>query len=174
MRKNRAERKTTYGSLIAGMLSVLFCLTLISFWMLGNLYAKYVTQGNGSDDAVVAVFDISDSNTLTKDFAVSLNGIKSEKINVTISNKSEVAVRYRMEFISDGNLPLDIQAAAVNGENTVTQEGGSWIWTSDKEADGHRTTPDEYEFTIKLQDAGYQFSGGVEHLTLTVTAEQTD
>ena len=173
MRWNKAYRKTN-GSLIAGTVSVLLCLTLISFWMLGNLYARYTSQGTGQDSARVAVFSITDSNTLTKDFAIVLDGISQEKINVTIHNKSEVAVRYKMEFTSDGNLPLDITANAANGDTITKAENGEMIWTVDKDADGNRSTSDEYTFTVRLKSADYVNAGGVANLTLAVTAEQID
>lgn len=174
MRSSKTAYRKNNSSLVAGILSVLLCLTLISFWMLGNLYAKYTSQGAGEDSARVAVFSITDSNTLTKDFAIALDGVTTRDIQVTIHNKSEVAVRYKMEFTSDGNLPLKITASAANGDTITKDENGEMIWTVDKAADGNRSTSDEYTFTVQLSDADYTNAGGVANLTLAVTAEQID
>lgn len=174
MRAERTERKTGYGYRITGILSALLCMTLISFWMLGGLYARYTTQGSGSDSARVAVFDISDSNTLTRDFAVSLNGANEQSIKVMVQNKSEVAVRYRMEFAADGNLPLKITAQSANQDTITVDPDTAMSWTVEKPAEAGRTAVDEYTFVITLEHSDYRYSGGVANLTLTVTTEQMD
>ena len=45
---NRRSPRNT-GSILMGLAAVLFCLVAVSTHMTGNLYARYVTQGQGSD-----------------------------------------------------------------------------------------------------------------------------
>lgn len=180
------------------LLLVLITLTLFSFWMLGNMYAKYVTKSEGTDSARVAAFVIEDTNNLKQTYELnpSMTGTDEQKVQVTIKNSSEVAVRYTFSFITDGNLPIQIAGnRKSNGSNDENSDGNSNgsetsiggsaatkgtdgvnanTWTVEKTAG---TSWDEtYTFTLSIENTNesYQYAGGVESIQLTVKAEQID
>ena len=172
------EKKRNISTLAMRILSILFCLTLISMWMTANMYARYTTEANGEDSARVAKFYISDTNDLTKTYAVTLTPDKTETIGIKIINNSEVAVRYTFSFETKGNAPLTISmendsTTAESGTTDVlTKESDENIWNVEKEAAVNEE--DCYQAEISLGDAGYQYSGSVAMITMTVKAEQID
>lgn len=86
----------------AQLLILLFTLTLASFWMLGNIYARYTVQVSDSDHARVAGFRI----TMEKAGGTDSTGIllnkeatdeAAENISFTVSGKSEVTLNYKVQ-----------------------------------------------------------------------------
>lgn len=158
---------------LARFLLGLVVLTLFSFWLLGNLYAKYATQAEGGDSARVASFQVEDSNDLEETYVLepALTAAESSVINVTVKNSSEVAVRYTFSFETDGNFPLVITG---DGPNLQADAEESQTWIADKTAGS--TWDEAYTFTLSLKDEedNYQYAGGVESIQLTVTAAQID
>ena len=85
------------------LVMLLFALTLTSFWMLGNLYARYAVQASGADQARVAGFQINmekDGNPTTTT-GIGINqepgDLTADKIGFTVSGKSEVAFDYKVQ-----------------------------------------------------------------------------
>ena len=85
------------------LVMLLFALTLTSFWMLGNLYARYAAQASGADQARVAGFQVSmekngDPTTTT---GIGINqetgDLTADKIGFTVSGRSEVAFGYKVQ-----------------------------------------------------------------------------
>lgn len=154
--------------------AVLFCLTMLSLWVLTGTYAKYITQASGSDSARTAAFDISDTNSLQQTFAVSLYPGKKENISINVTNKSEVAVRYIFTYETDGNIPLTINMDAETGKTVpVKSADGSNTFSVDcVPAKGEET--DHYSAVLSMSNDNYQYSGGVQWITLTLKAEQID
>ena len=85
------------------LVMLLFALTLTSFWMLGNLYARYAAQASGADQARVAGFQISmekngDPTTTT---GIGINqetgDLTADEIGFTVSGRSEVAFGYKVQ-----------------------------------------------------------------------------
>ena len=83
------------------LVMLLFTLTLASFWMLGNLYARYATQISGSDHARVAGFQVhmeKDENSMT---GIGINkdseDLTADKISFTVRGTSEVAIGYSLQ-----------------------------------------------------------------------------
>ena len=157
------------------MLLLLCTLTLFSFWMLGNLYAKYAVGASGTDSARTAVFEISDDNNLRETYVLNpaMTGTDEQKVQITVKNSSEVAVRYTFSFETEGNLPLEITASAPEGVS-IQKDASSWKWVVEKEAGSQWN--ESYHFVLSLEDAedNYQYAGGVESIQLTVTSEQID
>lgn len=164
-----------YENRIWQILLILLALTMFSFWMLGGLYARYVTGAEGEDSARVASFQVNDSNTLQKTYELNPMTINSanRQFTVKITNNSETAVRYTFSVEKNGNLPLNI---AVNGPNhtTLSKDETADVWRVDKAAGKYQDEP--YTFTLSLDDTdeNYQYAGGVESIVLTVKAEQID
>jgi len=158
------------------LVMLLLALTLVSFWMLGNLYARYATQASGSDSARVAAFQITDSNDVAETYQIypSMTGEEQQKVAVQIQNSSEVAVRYTFSFDTDGNLPLVITGNSPEGTTLTKATDTENSWTIEKAAgSGWNET---YTFALSLDNTSenYQYAGGVESMTLTVLAEQID
>lgn len=104
----------------------LACMTLLSVHMTSGLYARYVSQGSGADDARVAKFAITDTltvqkadNTAGNAFAVDDVLIPGASTTYTfeVTNNSEVAVSVEMVMQSPlqdsdtlmGELPIKLR-----------------------------------------------------------------
>lgn len=95
------REKAEYG--IMQLIMLLLVLTLASFWMLGNLYARYTTKVSGEAEARVAGFHIlmkaADGTTLPAGIGIGAeDGDQTRKeIPFTVSGDSEVALNYTLE-----------------------------------------------------------------------------
>lgn len=91
-------------------LAILLCLVLVSFWLMCNMYAKYTSQASGSDSARVAIFGHNESIDITN-FPENWKPGTSYTYKLHVSNQkngkiSEVAQKYDIEVLTQGNLPL--------------------------------------------------------------------
>lgn len=97
------REKAEYG--IMQLVMLLLVLTLASFWMLGNLYARYTTEASGKANARVAGFHISIMKKSTDGAGTSAGigigaeseDMSSKEILFTVSGNSEVALNYTLE-----------------------------------------------------------------------------
>lgn len=170
------SKKERYDNRLMQVLILLLSLTLLSLWMLTNLYAKYVSQGEGSDSARVAKFQINASDNFRETYELdpSMTDNDSQKVNVQITNDSEVATKYTFTFETDGNIPFDIEAKAPEGEQLTKQEN-EMKWTVQKPPTNSEN--ENYTFTIKIKNTGednYQYAGGIGSIKMTVSADQID
>ena len=104
------------GSLMIRVALILLCLVMISIHLMSGMYARYTTKGSGGDDARVAKFEVEitgDSNAVAVDCAK----ITDNAYSITISNTSEVAVRYTLKATWDN--------AAVTG--TFSETSGTLV-----------------------------------------------
>lgn len=167
--------RAKFENRIVKMALLLLTLTMLSFSLLGNLYARYVTQAEGEDSARVASFQADDSNTLQKSYELSPMTVNSDqqKFTVKMTSNSEVAVRYRFSITKEGNLPLTITAAGPEGTALSPETVGD-VWIVDKAAGKYQEEP--YTFTLSLENTeeSYRYAGGVESIVLTVDVEQID
>ena len=100
---NRRSPRNT-GSFLMGLAAVLFCMVAFSTYLMGGLYARYTTLGQGSDSARVAKFDVSvdKPEDIEIEYGISKadsNGdgvLEDDAANyvLTFHNRSEVAVSY--------------------------------------------------------------------------------
>lgn len=167
-------KRQRYDNRLMQVLILLLSLTLLSLWMLTNLYAKYVSQGEGSDSARVAQFHINASDNFreTYELAPSLLDNDSQKVNIQITNKSEVATKYTFTFEMDGNIPLEITSAGPEGVTITKEEKNQW--TVEKPPTNIQN--EQYTFTIKIKNTeeNYQYAGGIGSVKMTVSADQID
>lgn len=160
---------------IMRLAAVLLCLTLLSLYLLCGMYARYTSQDGGGDSARVAKFNVSESDSLQSyTYAVEIIPDTSEKLEVQITNFSETSVKYILEFLVEGNLPITITPDITNGAgNTLNQQNANaWIWETTKES--NLNTTETYNFNLSLNNKSYMYSGGIERIILTLTAEQVD
>lgn len=170
------SKREKFEKRLLQLLLVLCAMAVVSFWMLGNLYAKYVTQAGSSSSASVGVFDIEDSNDLKETYVLnpSMTDTEDQTVTITMKNNSDVAARYTFSFATDGNLPLVITAKAPDGVDIKRASDGSNTWTVDKAAG--QKLEENYQFVLALDDTAesYKYAGGVGSIQLTVTAEQIE
>jgi len=128
--KNSSKR--ILSAVMCRLSAVMLLLTLVSFHVISGTVAKYVTgSGTVSDNAQVASFSVEalgdDGNvsSLSLEYG-SANASKSYKI--TITNNSEVAVRYTVSitFTSDVSGML----TAKIGDVTGSYSGNTFTWSA--------------------------------------------
>jgi len=110
------------GSFLMGLAAVLFCLVAFSTYLMGGLYARYTTQGQGGDSARVAKFDVSLDKPKDIQIEYGVTPKNATDYILTFHNKSEVAVAYSIKVdvkkadfdirISLGDFTLDTVADA--------------------------------------------------------------
>lgn len=117
-------KKLTSGQIMLFAAGTLFCLMLISVSLMSGLYARYTTSGSGSDDAGVAKFDVTATVPGNIDVTFADTEISKNIYTITVTNKSEVAVRYDvvLEFNTDIPDYLTVSLSGVD-ESQVTREG---------------------------------------------------
>lgn len=107
------------GSLMIRIALILLCLVMISIHLMGGMYAKYTTKGNGSDDARVAKFDVKLTGVETDLNIVCDENPEKGTYTIKVENKSEVAVSYEISVSvtpldSNGDGTADFDASAVS------------------------------------------------------------
>ena len=90
---------------------VLLLLTMISIHMTSGLYARYTSTATATDSARVAKFDVEAAVTAT-----ATNG----EYTLTVNNKSEVAVKYKVIVTFNEVLPEADTLTVKLGDTTIT------------------------------------------------------
>jgi len=161
--------------------AVLFCLVLLSLWMVSGLLARYTVSGTGSDSARTASFTVTaDLDNFEQTFPVEINPYSGEQtVSVTVNNASETAIAFDFSLSLEGNLPLKLTYSTDGDteekeltDNTLT-DSDSCQWQGNLPAGNENRI---YTIHISWADdeKGYQYAHGVELITLSVTARQID
>ena len=167
----KSNRKTPFVFYLS---LVLLTMTLFSAHFMSGLYARYTTVADGGDEARVAKFEVSENvkfgdtpvvigaHELELMFKVDANG---NFINPTytfkVTNNSEVAVKYTVKTKNTDNLLLKF--VLKNSEQAEVSEIAL--------APGASST---FYFEIQLSENDSKYSGMVDYIEITVTAEQID
>ena len=95
--KSNTDNRRPSGNIMMRLAAVLFCLVMFSTYLMGGLYARYVTRSSGSDSARVAKFDVVG----TGDGNVTVRGESAEdgRYTITVTNHSEVDVSYDVDLV---------------------------------------------------------------------------
>ena len=158
---------------------VLLLLTMISIHMTSGLYARYTSTATATDSARVAKFDVEAAVTAT-----ATNG----EYTLTVNNKSEVAVKYKVIVTFNEVLPeADTLAITLSGAKTTTLDATQKIYTFTNVDDwklAPGADPVEHTLTIGIngvggwQDYTEDVTGPTVNVTLNfsvdVVAEQID
>lgn len=158
-----SNRPLRLGSLMIRTALVLLCLVMLSFHMMGSMFARYSTSGNGSDDARVAKFDvkINGSADVTVDCKTNGNGT----YEITVNNDSEVAVSYTITVNHEETVGV---SSSLNSDSGYLAPGAS---TQEK---AHVLTfvVDWAQFTADVENVDYKT---VElNFTVTIDVVQVD
>ena len=142
---------------------LLFCLLLISMYMMGGLYARYTASASGTDGARVAQFAFAfdrDLMSQTVTAPISLAPGETDTKTVSITNNGETAIRcvVTLENLTK-NLPI-AQNQPLISISDVIPSGES----------------DECEMSISWPEAenSIDFAEKMDVFKITVTVEQVD
>lgn len=177
---------------IVYIVAILLCLVLASFWMMCNLYARYTTEASGEDGARVAKFEVTEvadeQKDITKQINISLVPGESDEYIITVTNKSEVAIRYSIEATdTTQNLPITFQMMKVEkangGEENSNSADTNGIISESVIASDDIPAGDVAERTYKLkiswpieqsEQKDYNYAGKVDTFEVKLRAEQID
>ncbi len=159
--------------------AVLLCLGLFSGHSVTGLYARYAGSVQSDDQARVAKFFITAEATGTQSQSQSIDADlipgETETVSLEITNKSEVAVEYTIVVKNEtNNLPLRFTMEKVGASADLSADGATY---TTQRLPGEYT--DKYKLTIDWpaaadQDRDPDRMGMVDHISVTVTATQTD
>ncbi len=161
------------GNILCRAAAVLFCLTLVSTYLVTGLFARYSTSGQSADSARVAKFSISGDEKLSTGIEVKLIPGGSESANLVINNNSEVAVEYTIVVTNvTENLPLSFRMEKPDSSLVSVQSGTPF--TAEQLPGSHT---DKYVLHIDWTEGDNdpeKWMGMVDYITVTVTATQID
>ncbi len=166
--------------------AVLFCLTLLSTYLVTGLFARYTSSAESSDHARVAKFSIrgglKDGAVLSQSIEASLAPGGTQPATIIIENNSEVAVEYTITVKNEtNNLPLSFRMEKGGSSPDVTRDGATF---TAQQLPGDHT--DKYTLYIEWpkpegdgkeqenREKELSRMGMVDHITVTVTAAQID
>jgi len=154
--------------------AVLFCLTLLSTYLVTGLFARYAVTAQSSEQARVAAFSITGAGALEKTITAMVSPGETTDVKLIINNNSEVAVEYEIEVSKETeNLPLSLELKEGN-TSLATATGKDKITFKDQKAPGNYK--DEYDLKIKWEAGRDDVArmGMVDYIAVTVTATQID
>ena len=129
------EKKDNLNTAIMRIFAVLLCLTLVSLWLLTNMFARYTTQVSSEDSARVAayVFSLEDG---TGSQILDLKNIKkpgdTQTYTFTVQNQrgntvSEVAQKYSIKLEVNGSMPITCEVKEDAASDGTINSGGSVV-----------------------------------------------
>lgn len=153
---------------------VLFLLTMISIHMTSGLYARYISTAGSGDSARVAKFQVESSIEQAKDSDG--NDIANQFV-LTVTNDSEVAVRYSIEIVTDAPLKATIgetELTVTDGKMTFTD--AAWVLAPGAGSVEHTIELDVSDWVgVTSEDTAYVETEPVEFtFDVNVHAEQID
>lgn len=173
---------------IMRLTAIVLCLTLVSFYMVCGLYAKYTTQDNGSDTARVAAFVFNVNDTSNHFFDVSNVDApgKSQSFTFTVCNfngsvTSEVSEQYQIFAAIRGSLPLTVRiqdstdASVIQLINGASEEKSSekQSFAAGQGAIHTYTVTVSWPESVDETDLQYA-NAGISELVLRISAWQVD
>ncbi len=132
--KHTKRNKPHFDLWIMRIAAVIGCLTIISAYLLSNVFAKFSTTANGSDSARVAKFVLNGEMSDKLSVPLSIKPGDTEKYSFTVTNTNgsstaEVSMKYSIDVSSYDNLPLimeiyDSNKNKVADDAVFTMEAG--------------------------------------------------
>ena len=133
---------------------VLMCLMLISFSMMGGLYARYSTTATGEATAQIAKFDVQVTGDNTA-VAVNVAQVKEGVYTFTITNNSDVTVKYGLTMADEQ--PAGIVASfdqkegnLLSGEAVARKLTFTVDWDEVTKDMSGSSASISYDFTVKV------------------------
>ena len=145
---NKKSERASIGSVMIRIASALFCLVLISTSMMSGLYARYTAKGDGGDGGRVAVFAVGSSLSNDDVEADLSNADHDGSYILTVTNSSEVDVKYNIIFsttLPNGfDVTVDGKTPAINGSDYIFENAGS--------LNANSATNNSHELVIDVED----------------------
>ncbi len=152
--------------------ALLLCLTLISTYLLGGLYAKYITSATGEDSARVAKFDVAHMeegtgfNTL---FPLEIKPGTNAIYCFQAKNSGEVLTEVAAELKIEGNLPIAVEYSTDNTNWSEWDTEQSWCNVLPMDGKYY-----DYYVRLSFNDNRYENAGTVAAVIFTLTIRQVD
>lgn len=145
--------------------AVLLILVMLSTSMLAGRYARYASSTTGSASARVARFSVTEtSDLLTESILLDVHPGQPDQVAIQVDNDSEVAIRYCIDVVSSGNLPLQFQVKVDDTAYPIPFEGSM--------------SPDSSETYTLIASwngaADISYAGMVDQLQVSLQAIQLD
>ena len=142
---------------------VLMCLMLVTFSMVGGLYARYSTTATGEATAQIAKFDVQVTGDTTGVDVEVAQETEEGVYTITITNNSDVTVEY--------DLTMDDYGQSVSGIVANFDQNGGNLRSGEYVAR-------KLIFTVDLAEVTKGMSGPSDsisyHFAVTVNVEQVD
>ena len=177
MQSNTKNRRPS-GNLMMRLAAVLFCMVMFSTYLMGGLYARYVTRGSGSDSALVAKFDVVGSGS--GEIALRAETRENGVYTVTVTNNSEVDVSYDVDVVFNKaiadwvNLKIGDKAAVETEETNKTTFHFANVGALDPKKSQTRQILFQAEAGMTKELAGLSDSLGPMDFTVYIHAVQID
>ena len=171
-----SQRKYSPHTIIFGIALVLFCLVIISTYMMSGMYARYRAADDATDQARVATFSVDAD--WGDDFTIDATKTAEGTYTISLTNHSEVAVRCDLVLTLDENV-LNALDIALDG-NAGTRVGNTVTFQNIHSFDPDDTSSSHtLEFTVSdlgffMQDATEQAYSKSFSFDAKVTCTQID
>lgn len=155
--KNNKKFSMGIGCVLIRIAAVLFCLVVVSTYLMSGLFARYVSNGNGGDSARVAGFNVVMSSS---DVKSEVTALEPGTITISLANQSEVAVSYTIR-VDVGSPAGGVKITWVDPDHDVSTADDKIQIENDGVAENN-----EKKFDLTR----YMPVGGTDTCTLTFTA----
>ena len=161
----RSEEREKY---IIYTAAILLCLVMATFWLMSNIYARYVTHSTGEDNARVAQFHITESGEAAKTINVTMQPGETQDYPVEITNDSEVTITYEIDVQNKyKNLPLESKMLDSDGKE-ITDHSDE---IPAKDGNAHKYT---LQIIWPENENSEEYAGKTDQLEITLRAVQKD
>ena len=158
---------------------VLLLLTMISIHLTSGLYARYTATSTGSDSARVAKFDVKGDIEGTVELTSSM--IEAGKCTLTVTNASEVAVKYAISVTFDSEVDdaklkvqLDNAAGTWSTDEKTVDFGNKGNLAPNVAGVNHELSFDVTDWSFVTATADSDTASKTLNFTVNIHAEQID
>ena len=130
---------------------------LLSFYFMGDLYARYTIKTVGTDGASVASFSFNDTlESATSDFVLSASELypgKTVSVTAEVNNTGDVSIAYVVKIVNvTGNLPIldtELEPKVIEPHSTDTLDV-SLTWPSTEDDVSYAEKSDVFRITVEV------------------------
>ena len=135
---------------------------ILSFYFMGDLYARYTIRTNGTDSGSVASFSFTDNlEAQTAQFVVSASELypgKTVDLTTAVTNNGEVAIQYVIKIVNvTHNLPIAIEDITLDSQVIAPQSTDTVVisleWPKDENSISYAEKSDVIRITVEVVQA---------------------
>ena len=170
-------RRTGKRNMALSAAGILLCLVLVTTFLVSGLLAKFVSGDGSKGAARTAKFAVSGSGfSETVNLDVSMKPGEHEDRSFTVTNNSEVSVRYTLTLRNTTkNLPLQLKVGGTVQADFDTDAG--YVYTSTmppNDGSVHSLDISLVWPDTPAENTDVVYSGQLDNIAVTVTAVQID